>query len=133
MAEAQIGVHIRGGQAGRGLRIFAPGETVRGSVTVTPVNSFTCNHLYIRLQWHTEGRGDRDEKNVAEADVFQGELRASVPTTYEFAFTLPNEPWSYAGHYVNIIWGIAVEIDVSWAKDPTFKEPFVLAPGVAES
>jgi len=66
--------------------------------------NLNCKHIFIRLQWHTEGRGDRDQQRITQLDVFQGTLQARIPTTYDFAFILPRQPWSYAGYYVNIVW-----------------------------
>ena len=55
-------------------------------------------------------------------------LRAGTPVHYSFRFTLPNGPWSYAGHYVNIIWEVDVSIDLALARDLRDQQPFVLAP-----
>ncbi|HVK04206.1 MAG TPA: hypothetical protein VM490_12070 [Armatimonadaceae bacterium] len=110
-----------------GLRAFAPGETVAGTLTIRTAKEVKCNHAYLRLAWHTEGRGDRDRAVVQERDVFQGTLRAGEPTTFPFEFLAPRDPWSYAGVYVNIVWAVEVDLDVPWAVNPRHEQPFVLA------
>jgi hypothetical protein len=121
-------VRLSGGQSEGDLRRYDPGEEISGTVTILPDSDLRCNHLYVRLQWHTEGRGDRDEGTIAEDDTYQGTLTPSAPISHDFRFTLPLGPWSYAGHYVSIIWAIQVSIDVPVARDPMFHQPFVLAP-----
>lgn len=128
MPSAQITISLDGGQPRGPLREYRPGETVRGHVLVVPEDSFECRHLYIQLRWHTEGRGDRDERVVAQHDVYAGSLAPRLPLSFDYAFTLPAEPWSYAGHYVNIVWEIAVSLDVPRAADPRASQAFVMAP-----
>lgn len=128
MATADIEITIRGTQAGESIVHFEPGEPFQGSVKVTPASDLDCRHLYARLVWHTEGRGDRDRGVAAEMDLFQGVLRAGTPTFHTFHFKVPESPWSYAGYYINIIWEVEVSIDLRWARDPKAGQPFILAP-----
>ena len=128
MATAIIEVSLADDQADGAMRSFHPGETIRGTVQVTPETELTCKHLHIRLAWHTEGQGTRDSQSVAQIDVFQGTLPPRIPNHYDFAFALPNAPWSYAGHYINIVWEIEVDIDVPWATNPKQSYPFILTP-----
>lgn len=121
-------VRLTGGQPEGDVLRYAPGDEIAGTATIVPDGELRCNHLYVRLQWHTEGRGDRDEGTVAEEDIHQGTLPASVPVTHDFRFTLPRGPWSFAGRYVTIVWAIQVSIDVPLARDPVHYQPFVLAP-----
>ena len=80
-----------------------------------------------RVARHTEGRGDKDEGVGAEQDLFQGELRANTPAYYRYHLKLPQEPWSYAGRYVNIIWEVEASIDLAWARDPKMAERIIMA------
>ena len=128
MAGANIYITLQGGEMdGQWLR-FAPGDTLRGSVQVVPDSDVRANHVWIRLQWHTEGKADRDLGRVAEQDIFQGQLTAQMPVQASFSFSLPQAPWSYAGHYINIIWEVLVEIDVPLAPDLRKGQMFILAP-----
>jgi hypothetical protein len=121
-------VRLSGGQPEGDLLRYDPGEEIAGTATIVTDSDLRCNHLYVRLQWHTEGRGDRDEGIIAQDDIFQGMLTSGAPVTHEFRFTLPRSPWSFAGHYVSIVWAIQVSIDVPLARDPVYSHPFVLAP-----
>ena len=103
LPSVSIDVTLQGGEGADGMLRYEPGDDVWGTVQVTPNADLECHHLYIRLQWHTEGRGTRDQGKLGELDVFQGTLSAGVSSAHEFRFTLPHEPWSYAGHYINII------------------------------
>jgi len=128
MGPAQIHVTLEGGRFESGAWHYLPGQPVSGTVEVRPLGNLKCNHLYVRLQWHTEGRGTRDEGRIGELDVFQGQLSAGLNTSYPFHMVLPQEPWSYAGHYVNIVWEVFVEIDVPWAVNARHSQPLVMAP-----
>jgi hypothetical protein len=128
MAKAQFVITLRGGEEERGRMRYEPGQVMQGSVQVIPEKDMRCDHLYARLSWHTEGRGDRDQAMIAEMDLFQGDLREATPTYHTFHFTLPHEPWSFAGYYINIIWEFEVSVDVPMAKDPKQSQPFIMAP-----
>lgn len=126
----EINVAIHGGYDDLDTKFFRPGEAVKGNVTVIPDKDLNCRHLYIRLVWHTEGRGTRFLDKVEELDVFQGTLQQGMPRTFDFAFTLPREPWSYDGHYVSVVWKVQAQIDLSWSQDPTGEQAFVMSPFV---
>lgn len=114
-----------------GLTRFEPGSEIWGLVQVAPDSDVKCSHLWVRVDWHTEGRGDRDGARVGEMDLFQGTLQKGVAVSHEFRFLLPREPWSYAGHYVNIVWELEVDVDVPWSVNPRSRQPFVMAPSAA--
>jgi hypothetical protein len=95
-----------------------PGSTIEGWVTVTSNREVNCNGVKIRLEWHTEGRGDRDGRVVAEQEVFRGVLSADQPSVYSFQLRVPEEPWSYSGYYINILWDLIAEVDLPMAFNP---------------
>ncbi len=128
MNRTEFEITIRGGETeGEYLR-FGPGEAMQGSVQVIPQRDLNCRHLYARLLWQTEGRGDRDRGVAEELDLFQGQLQAGTPRHHSFHFRLPEEPWSFAGYYINIIWQVEISIDLAMATDPKAARPFILAP-----
>lgn len=127
MADIQIEVTDGTPEAG-GWQRFEPSSHVSGRVTITPERELRAQHVWVRLQWHTEGRGDRDEGRVAETDLYQGPLAAGVPRTFSYHFGLPNAPWSFAGHYVGIVWEIAVQVALPMAIDLQASQPFIVAP-----
>lgn len=128
MTKADIDITIRGGEVEGEFMRFRPSETLQGSVQVTPQRDMNCRHLFARLLWQTEGRGDRDRGVVGEMDLCQGMLQAGVSRHHSFQFRLPQEPWSYAGYYINIIWQVEVSIDLAMAIDPKAAKAFILTP-----
>ena len=123
----EIEITIRGGDDVGGVRRFDPEGGLQGSVRITPDSDLKCKHIFVRARWYTEGRGDKDEGVGDEQDLFQGELRADVPAYYRYHLKLPQEPWSYAGRYVNIIWEVEASIDLTWARDPRASELIIMA------
>ncbi len=129
MAKADIDVSLHNGVEQFGALRYRPADTIQGSVAIYPDNDVKCNHLYVRLEWHTEGRGTRYREQIDEVDLYQGQLQNGMPQSFEFNFNLPEEPWSYEGHYISIVWAVTVQVDVPWSKDPKHAEPFLLRPG----
>jgi hypothetical protein len=128
MADVELSVSFTTPEPSGSIPAFRPGEVIQGSIEVTPPADLNCRHLYARLRWHTEGRGDRDEGVAAQEDLFQGQLRGGVPHYQRFQFTAPGEPWSYSGHYVNLIWEVEASVDLPLARDPRASARFILAP-----
>lgn len=108
--------------------VASPGERLAGELILTPPEAVNTRSIAIALSWHTEGRGTRFEATVTESVIHQGELRARLPTTFPFAFEVPNEPWSYAGHYVSIVWEIVVHFDLPVRRDRRLRLPLVVHP-----
>ncbi len=123
-----IDITIKNGEPAGMTKRFSPEETISGTLLVVPEKDLKCRHLYVRARWHTEGRGDRDSGVGAEVDLFQGTLKAGMPAEYPFELSLPREPWSYAGHYINIVWELEAVIDLRLTKDPRATIEFVMAP-----
>ena len=128
MAKAAIQISLRGGEAAGGLQRFDPGSRLDGVAQLLPDGNIRAKNTVVRLAWHTEGRGDRDSGIAAQVEIGQGNLTANVPVTQSFAFNLPAEPWSFAGHYINIIWEVQVVVDVPMGLDLHAEQPFILAP-----
>jgi hypothetical protein len=133
MAKADIRIAFRERTEEFGVLRLRPAEFVQGTVTVIPDSEVKCNHLHVRLEWHTEGRGTEFRQKVEEKDVFQGTLQANMPRSFEFDFHLPEEPWSYEGHYISIVWAIVVQLDVPWGRDVKHEEQFLLLPERGET
>jgi len=131
MANATIQITLNGGEMlpGNILR-FDPGGLMSGTIQIIPQENINAKGIYVRLQWHTQGRGDQDSAQYAELPMGSGGLTANQPIVQPFNFTLPQQPWSFAGHYINIIWTIKVVIDIAFAPDLNTSQVFVLAPKV---
>lgn len=130
MSKASIQITIEGWREEyAAIRRFAPGDTISGTITIIPQKEMNCKHVYLRLGWHTEGRGNRDHAYIEDSDIYQGVLPANVPFIHNFSCTLPREPWSFSGQYVSIVWDVAVAVDVpEWFGDFSYTESFVLSP-----
>jgi hypothetical protein len=128
MAKADINLTLRNGVEAFGSMSFKPVDMLQGTVIIYPDGEFNCKHLFVRLEWHTEGRGTQYREKVAELDLFQGLFQDSMPKSFDFEFQLPEEPWCYEGFYVNVVWGVTVQLDVPWTKDLRQEELFILAP-----
>lgn len=127
----QFRVRIDGGELVDGLPFFEPHQEVCGRVEVAVDTAVECRRLAVRLIWHTEGRGDEDTGAFGEIDIYQGRLAPGFPVTGDFAFRLPNEPWSFAGHYISVIWAIEVQVDVPMGRDLVHRERLVMRPRAA--
>lgn len=128
MAKANIKINLEYEESRLEAPVYRPGDEIVGTVVVDVPEELACEHLYVRLLWHTAGRGTRFQRMVTEKDLHQGPLRPFVPATYQFRFRAPGDPWSYEGHYVSVVWKVAVQIDVPWAKDVNAERPIWIEP-----
>jgi hypothetical protein len=126
MADIDVELTLQGGQAEGHRRRYDPGSTVQGWVRLTPNGTVDSNRVVARLEWHTEGRGDRNEGCVQEVGLASGPLSGML--VQSFALTVPDAPWSYAGHYVNIVWRVLIVVDIRFGRDIRHDEPIVVAP-----
>lgn len=130
-AQASVQIDLDGSQSAEGMFVYPPGGTVSGRVEIMPETDFTCERLLIQLKWETDGKGDKDQQVVDQRDIYQGVITAGVLISEEFSLSLPQQPWSYAGHYINIIWTVHVKIDVPKARDVNYGQTFILSPAAA--
>ena len=85
-------------------RHFRPGDTVEGVAgwrRDQPPGS-----VELRLFWFTRGKGTEDVGLV-------NQIRFEAPQMEEgrrFSFTLPNEPWSFSGELVSLIWALELVV-----------------------
>lgn len=122
---AVISIRLKGvGQS----RVVHPGDVISGTVEIQPDSPVECRGVDIKIGWHTEGKGDRDEGIGERIELPAQELRPEDPLVQPFEYTLPDSPWSYNGHHINIVWAIEVKVDVPWATDLNAEERFVLKP-----
>jgi len=128
MANATFQISLRGGQPMGGLMRFDPGSRLEGLAQIMPAENIRSRRVLVRVGWHTEGRGDSNAATVGEMQLAQGGLTAGTPLSQPFAIVLPREPWSFAGHYINIIWDVRVIVDIPLGGDLQATQPFILAP-----
>jgi len=128
MAKADIQVTLEGGTFDGNYALYRPGDLIQGEAVVRTDKDLDCRAVRARLMWHTEGTGDRDEGVASEQVLYEGMLRADSPHRYRFSFPAASQPWSYAGHLINLIWEVDVSVDVAWSRDPRNSQPFTLRP-----
>ncbi len=128
MANAAFQISFRGGEPIGGTVRFDPGSRLEGLAQVMPAENIRAKRVIVRVGWHTEGRGDQNSATIGELQIAQGNLSANTPVAQAFSLDLPREPWSYAGHYINIVWDVRVIVDVPLGTDLQAIQPFVVAP-----
>jgi hypothetical protein len=136
MANVDIELTLQGGAVEGDGRRYDPASTVQGWARLTPDGTVNCRRVLARLEWHTEGRGDRDVECVDEVELASGSLVGTL--VQGFTLAVPQQPWSYAGDLIKICWRVIVVVDVPFGHDITAEEPIVVAwwralPGRGES
>jgi hypothetical protein len=133
MDDVDIELALQGGEVENGRRCYEPGSTVQGWTQLRPHGPVDCHRVVARLEWHTEGHGVTDQECVDEIELVSGRL--SGPLVRNFTLTVPQQPWSYTGRYINIRWRVLVVVvakplDVSemFNVDPSAEAPIVVAP-----
>jgi len=120
-------IRIRIKEAAGSLR-FAPGDQIEGSVEIFPNNTINCQAVEISVLWYTEGKGRRNEGIVETQRFDVRQIDPQQGFNEQFRVTLPSTPWSYAGHFINIIWAVHVKIDIPMAPDFNQETRFLLLP-----
>lgn len=129
MANTDFRITLNGGDLlPGGLMRFEPGSPMSGNVQIISPENINCKSIVLHLAWHTEGRGTRNTGAVAQVPLHTGALNANQPVYQNFNLILPQQPWSFAGHYINIIWEIKITIDIPFSPDINGSQVFVLAP-----
>lgn len=128
MTEIDFQLSLHDGEDEFDYKRYAPGSSLKGTVVAIPDQDLDCRRFLVQLLWHTEGRGSRYTKMVSELDLYQGNLPGGMPRSFDFDFFLPEQPWSFSGHYVSIVWKVQVQVDIAWTSDPKETIAFVLRP-----
>jgi hypothetical protein len=128
MDKITFNVSLREGLAEGEFIRYEPGSPISGLVQIIPNEDINARSASVRLRWRTEGRGDMNSQSLGEVEISKGPLVKGRPLEKEFRFQLPPDPWSYSGHYINIIWEIIVFVDVPMSVDPKHAQPFIMRP-----
>jgi hypothetical protein len=128
MSDVAFQWSISGGrQEGEAIHL-RPGESLGGTLGVTSAEGMRSRGIILRLQWRTEGRGDTDRGVAEELRLYEGPLEAGVPLSLPFRFTVPESPWSFAGHCVSIVWELEAVVGLPMALDPRSVKRMVVFP-----
>ena len=79
---------------------FEPGAEVRGQVEWDLMTA--ARRMEIRLFWYTRGKGTTDV-HVVKIDRFDV---VGLRGRREFRFVLPEEPQSFSGKLISLVWAI---------------------------
>jgi hypothetical protein len=88
-------------------KTYAPGETLRGVVSLDPDQAGPVGSVEVAIYWMTEGKGDSDRAEVYRR-VFGG--ADITDSTLEFEVPLPLAPLSYEGVIIKIRWYVEVRV-----------------------
>jgi hypothetical protein len=91
-------------QLDAGRTQFCPGETITGAVSWRL--DAPADGVEIRLFWYTRGKGTTDVQ-VVKAQHFESAGTAGRRT---FQFVLPDEPYSFSGKLISLIWALEAVI-----------------------
>ena len=83
-----------------GAVAYQPGETVSG--TVSWQLDEPADSVEVRLFWYTRGKGTQDVQ-VVKAQHFPSAGRSG---RRNFTFVLPEEPYSFSGKLISLIWAL---------------------------
>jgi hypothetical protein len=98
---------------------YAPHETVAGDIRWRLEAS--PRRIEISLLWYTSGKGTRDVGVI-------GTLAIDEPNsvgTKDFAFTLPEGPYTFSGKLISLVWAIEATCSPG---DNTVRQQIVVSP-----
>lgn len=105
---------------------FAGGQTVQGTLHVTPAEDITCKLLTITHHWETHGRGNIDTGGGTPVELHPEKLLAGQHYQFDFAVKLAPWPPTYHGHYLNVDHELRAQVHIPWGFDVTEAFPFTL-------
>lgn len=117
--------------AAGGLKQYEPGSLLQGTVVITPGDNINCRSVELWVEWHSEGRGDRDRGVIGQVRIHEGSVQAGIPITGGFSVTLPVMPWSYSGHFLHLVWEVRAKIDIAMKSDIEGMQRFIVYPMAA--
>jgi Arrestin (or S-antigen), C-terminal domain len=109
-------------------RTYAPGERIRGHVSVSADTAVRTKGLSVSLGWRTHGRGNKAEGPESKVQLYSGEWAAGEQSSYAFELVAPSGPASYHGTIVNVDHYLTARADLPWALDPKAETEILLVP-----
>lgn len=107
---------------------YHPGERVRGTLEVHVDDDVKCNGLKVGLRWRTHGKGNSVHEEIVSQTLFEGQWQAGTVWSGPFELELPAGPYTYHGHYLNVVWEVFARADIPWAIDPKTTHEIALRP-----
>jgi hypothetical protein len=110
MPSCELELHLE-----RPDRAYAPGDPIRGSLSVSAGEACEAKGVFVRLQWQTEGRGSTRRGPEVELKLFEGSWPAGARERYGFEFTAPAGPETYRGSIVSVKHVLTARVESGWA------------------
>lgn len=111
-------------------RRYRGGETVSGTVQITPRQDIKSKAIVLTHLWKTEGIGNSHSETLQTIRLAEAQqLTAGQELTFSFEVTAPASPLPCRGKLIAITHAVNVYIEVPWAIDPNFEEDYLLEPG----
>jgi len=128
MADVDVDLELtlQGGEVEEGGRRYEPGSSIQGWARLTPNGPVECRRVTAHLEWHTESQGHPERDRADEVELLRGPLSGSL--LQRFTLTVPWQPWSYHGYYINIVWQVGVVADIPHWGDIGIEEIILIAP-----
>jgi hypothetical protein len=123
MAECELALHLE-----RPDRSYAPGERIRGHVSVTVRSALEAKGLYVRLQWRTHGRCSVRSGPETEVKLSEGSWPAGFNREYGFEFEAPAGPATYRGKLMSVDHFLTARVESGWTLAGHAETVLVLAP-----
>lgn len=123
MAKCELNIGLE-----RSDRTYKGGEKIAGNVQVTAHDDCECRKLTLALEWRTSGKGNVDEEQEEELELFTGAFHAGQTASYPFEFEAPYKPINYEGKLFSMHWYLLAQADIPGARDAQAEERLTLLP-----
>jgi hypothetical protein len=121
MSDADLGLRLDGDRAA-----YRPDDTLSGTF-LPPRAAGAVDAAELSVLWYTEGKGDEDlGVHHFERFEYEEDGPGAVRRERRFATRLPNNPLSYDGIVVKIVWCVRVRLFLDEGGERTVEIPFRL-------
>ena len=107
-------------QLDAGRATYQPGEVLSGTVSWELAEP--ASGVEVRLFWYTSGKGSTDVRVVKAVQL----ASAGTSGSGRFKFVLPDEPYSFSGRLISLIWALEA---VAQPGERPRRRDLVVAPG----
>jgi len=105
-------------EVSRADRVYRPGETIRGTLTLKVREDCHCKDLLITLRWRTRGKGNKAEGDPVKVSLGSHDWQTGQEHKIPFEIEAPAGPLSYDGTLLRVLWELRAEADTSVWADP---------------
>lgn len=111
-------------------RRYRGGETVSGTVQITPLEDIKSKAIILTHLWKTEGIGNSHSEKLQTIWLAEAQqLTAGQQLSFNFELKAPADPLPVRGKLISVTHVVSVKIEIPWAFNPAFEEDYLLEPG----